>query len=188
MVCLLCERLQRSIQAIQIVCSPSSQILALESLAFNLGPMGLEGIAKVAIAVYKVGFEESDGYGFGKMAKLALEFDKSVCKFSPCGVITLGELAGTAPQEEKSDKNDIATGDDIEKPTRKKMVMPVKHSKKENEAKNGITNRPTKVEKEETVEAPSSQHVEYYLKHSINEKLIKGLVDSHRVNDSLSGA
>ncbi|GJV02746.1 hypothetical protein Tco_1336315 [Tanacetum coccineum] len=61
MVCLLCERLQRSIQAIQIVCSPSSQILALESLAFNLGPMGLEGIAKVAIAVYKVGFEESDG-------------------------------------------------------------------------------------------------------------------------------
>ncbi|GJX88064.1 reverse transcriptase domain-containing protein [Tanacetum coccineum] len=38
------------------------------------------------------------GYGFGKMAKLALEFDKSVCKFSPCGVITLGELSGTAPQ------------------------------------------------------------------------------------------
>ncbi|GJZ20673.1 hypothetical protein Tco_0557263, partial [Tanacetum coccineum] len=38
-----------------------SQILALESLAFNLGPMGLKGIAKVAIAVYKVGFEESDG-------------------------------------------------------------------------------------------------------------------------------
>ncbi|GKD47100.1 hypothetical protein Tco_1271745, partial [Tanacetum coccineum] len=24
-------------------------------------PMGLKGIAKVAIAVYKVGFEESDG-------------------------------------------------------------------------------------------------------------------------------
>ncbi|GKD36689.1 hypothetical protein Tco_1256896, partial [Tanacetum coccineum] len=60
MVCLLCERLQRSVQAIQIVCSPSSQILALESLAFKLGPMGLEGIAKVEIAVYKVGFEESD--------------------------------------------------------------------------------------------------------------------------------
>ncbi|GJU53653.1 reverse transcriptase domain-containing protein [Tanacetum coccineum] len=36
-------------------------ILTLESLVFNLGPMGLKGIAKVAIAVYKVGFEESDG-------------------------------------------------------------------------------------------------------------------------------
>ncbi|GKE70755.1 hypothetical protein Tco_1528827, partial [Tanacetum coccineum] len=33
----------------------------VESLAFNLGPMGLDGIAKVAIAVYKVRFEESDG-------------------------------------------------------------------------------------------------------------------------------
>ncbi|GKB32245.1 hypothetical protein Tco_0871646 [Tanacetum coccineum] len=43
------------------VCSPSSQILALDFLAFNLGPMGLEGIAKVEIVVYKVGFEESDG-------------------------------------------------------------------------------------------------------------------------------
>ncbi|GJZ35654.1 hypothetical protein Tco_0581471 [Tanacetum coccineum] len=35
--------------------------LALDFLAFNLGPIGLEGIAKVEIAVYKVGFEESDG-------------------------------------------------------------------------------------------------------------------------------
>ncbi|GJZ35655.1 hypothetical protein Tco_0581472 [Tanacetum coccineum] len=58
---MIAERLQRSIQAIQNVCSPSSQILALDFLAFNLGPMGLEGIAKVAIAVYKVGFKESDG-------------------------------------------------------------------------------------------------------------------------------
>ncbi|GJZ71986.1 hypothetical protein Tco_0635837 [Tanacetum coccineum] len=58
--------------------------------------------------------------------------------------------------EERSDKNDIATGDDIEKHTRKKMVMPVKNAKKENEAENGIINRPTKVEKEETVKAPIS--------------------------------
>ncbi|GJV72136.1 hypothetical protein Tco_1492131 [Tanacetum coccineum] len=35
--------------------------------------------------------------------------------------------------------------------------------------------------------APSSQPVEYYLKHTINEKLIKGLVDNNRFNDSLSG-
>ncbi|GKE99936.1 zinc finger, CCHC-type containing protein [Tanacetum coccineum] len=36
-------------------------------------------------------------------------------------------------------------------------------------------------------EAPISQPVEYYLKHRINKKLIKGLVDNHRFNDSLSG-
>nr|GEW03823.1 hypothetical protein [Tanacetum cinerariifolium] len=34
--------------------------------------------------------------------------------------------------------------------------------------------------KEEMIEVPSSQPVEYYLKHSINEKLIEGLVDNHR--------
>ncbi|GJV80853.1 hypothetical protein Tco_1516723 [Tanacetum coccineum] len=45
MVCLLCERLQRSIQAIQNVCSPSSQSQALFP-AFKLGPIDLEGIAK----------------------------------------------------------------------------------------------------------------------------------------------
>ncbi|GJY72872.1 putative reverse transcriptase domain-containing protein [Tanacetum coccineum] len=48
-------------------------------LPFYHGPMGLKGIAKVAIAVYKVGFEESDGDG-------------------PCGVKSLRELAETAPE------------------------------------------------------------------------------------------
>ncbi|GKG64206.1 hypothetical protein Tco_0651307, partial [Tanacetum coccineum] len=36
-----------------------------------------------------------------------------------------------------------------------------------------------KAEKEEAVEAPSSQLVEYYLKHRINEKQIEGLVDNY---------
>ncbi|GJS65216.1 hypothetical protein Tco_0679780 [Tanacetum coccineum] len=54
-----------------------------------------------------------------------------------------------------------------------------------NEAKYGIKNEPIrKAGKEDTTEAPSSQPVEYYLKHRINEKLIKGLVDNHRFNDS----
>ncbi|GJY83901.1 hypothetical protein Tco_0497277 [Tanacetum coccineum] len=35
-------------------------------------------------------------------------------------------------------------------------------------------------EEEESVEAPSSQLVGYYLKHRINEKLIKGLIENHR--------
>ncbi|GJS52404.1 reverse transcriptase domain-containing protein [Tanacetum coccineum] len=55
--------------------------------------------------------------------------------------------------------------------------MPVKEAKKEDEAENEL-NR--KAGKEETTGAPSSQPVEYYLKHRINEKLIEGLVDNHR--------
>ncbi|GKB05657.1 hypothetical protein Tco_0833852 [Tanacetum coccineum] len=55
--------------------------------------------------------------------------------------------------------------------------MPVKEAKKEDEAKNE-PNR--KAGKEETTRVPSSQPVEYYLKHRINEKLIEGLVDNHR--------
>ncbi|GJQ90556.1 MAK10-like protein [Tanacetum coccineum] len=57
----------------------------------------------------------------------------------------------------------------------------VKEAEKENGAENRTKNEPIKRgEKEEVVEAPSSQHVEYYLKHMINEKLIEGLVDNHR--------
>ncbi|GJR52098.1 zinc finger, CCHC-type containing protein [Tanacetum coccineum] len=41
-------------------------------------------------------------------------------------------------------------------------------------------------EEEEMIEVPSSQPVECYLKHDINKKLIEGLVDNHRFNDSIS--
>ncbi|GKB44161.1 hypothetical protein Tco_0889103 [Tanacetum coccineum] len=86
-------------------------------------------------------------------------------------------------EEERNNDNNVVTSDDVEKPTRTDTGMPV------NEAKNGIKNEPIrKAKKEETTEAPSSQPVEYYLKHKINEKLIEGLVDNHRFNDSLSGA
>ncbi|GKC56034.1 hypothetical protein Tco_1083632, partial [Tanacetum coccineum] len=51
----------------------------------------------------------------------------------------------------------------------------------EAEKKNEVGNK-------EMTEVPSSQPVEYYLKHSINKKLIEGLVDNRRFNDSLSGA
>ncbi|GKD76831.1 hypothetical protein Tco_1339452, partial [Tanacetum coccineum] len=62
--------------------------------------------------------------------------------------------------------------------------MPVKEVEKEDEAENE-PNR--KAGKEETTGAPNSQPIEYYLKHRINEKLIEGLMDNHRFNDSLSG-
>ncbi|GJY03885.1 hypothetical protein Tco_0369825 [Tanacetum coccineum] len=91
----------------------------------------------------------------------------------------------TRGEEERSEKADVTAGDDFEKPTKTEMEMPVKEAKKEDEAENE-PNR--KAEKEETTEAPSSQPVEYYLKHRINEKLIEGLMGYHRFNDSLSGA
>nr|GEZ66673.1 hypothetical protein [Tanacetum cinerariifolium]GEZ66687.1 hypothetical protein [Tanacetum cinerariifolium] len=48
-------------------------------------------------------------------------------------------------------------------------------------------NKPIKKpEKAEVVEAPSSQLLEYYLKLRITEKLIDGLGDNNRFNDSLS--
>ncbi|GJS12485.1 MAK10-like protein [Tanacetum coccineum] len=62
--------------------------------------------------------------------------------------------------------------------------MPVKEAETDNGAKNGIKNEPIKRdEKGEGVEAPSSQPVEYYLKHRINEKLIEGLIDNQRKED-----
>ncbi|GJS26561.1 zinc finger, CCHC-type containing protein [Tanacetum coccineum] len=75
------------------------------------------------------------------------------------------------------EKTDITTSDDFEKPTKTETEMPVKEAKKEDEAENEPNK---KAEKEETTEAPSSQPVEYYLKHKINEKLIEGLVGNHR--------
>ncbi|GJV90294.1 zinc finger, CCHC-type containing protein [Tanacetum coccineum] len=63
--------------------------------------------------------------------------------------------------------------------------MPIKEAEKEDEAENEPNK---KVGKEETTGAPSSQPVEYYPKHRINEKLIEGLIDNHRFNDYLSGA
>ncbi|GJV04599.1 hypothetical protein Tco_1338168 [Tanacetum coccineum] len=66
--------------------------------------------------------------------------------------------------------------------------MLVKKTEKKNEDENGTKNEPVKrAKREEAVETPSSQSIGYYLKHRINEKLIEGLIDNHRFNDSLSG-
>nr|GEY98582.1 hypothetical protein [Tanacetum cinerariifolium] len=79
----------------------------------------------------------------------------------------------TRGKKERSEKTNVTTGDDFEKPTKTETEMPVKEAEKEDEAGN-VPNR--KARKEETTEAPSSQPVEYYLKHMINKKLIEGLV------------
>ncbi|GKB73414.1 hypothetical protein Tco_0934826 [Tanacetum coccineum] len=87
-------------------------------------------------------------------------------------------------EEERSDKTD-ETLDNTVKPTITETKIPVKEAKKNNETKN----KPIKKDEEkEVVEVLSSWPVEYYLKHRINEKLIEGLVDNNRFNDSLSRA
>nr|GEX90370.1 hypothetical protein [Tanacetum cinerariifolium] len=63
--------------------------------------------------------------------------------------------------------------------------IPVKEAKRNNETKN----KPIKkAENKEVEEVLSSRPVKYCLKHRINEKLIKGVVDNNRFNDSLSRA
>nr|GEZ42438.1 hypothetical protein [Tanacetum cinerariifolium] len=73
----------------------------------------------------------------------------------------------------------------------KNNIEPIAPAMTESETKDGAKNKTKnkpikKAEKEEAVEVPSSQPIEYYLKHRISEKLIDGLVDNHRFNDSLS--
>ncbi|GJQ90903.1 MAK10-like protein [Tanacetum coccineum] len=85
-------------------------------------------------------------------------------------------------EEERSDKTDVTPGN-TEMPTKIKMQM------KEVKMNNEVECEPIKMaEEEETTEVPSSQPVEYYLKHDINKKLIEGFVDNHRFNDFLSRA
>ncbi|GJT74652.1 hypothetical protein Tco_1041377 [Tanacetum coccineum] len=88
-------------------------------------------------------------------------------------------------EEESNDNDDMAVDDGINR-THTEMLL--KEAEKETEAKNGIKNKPIKrAEREEIAETSISQPVGYYLKHRINEKLIEGLIDNHRFNDSLSG-
>ncbi|GJT98500.1 MAK10-like protein [Tanacetum coccineum] len=90
-------------------------------------------------------------------------------------------------KEENNNEDNATTGDDIEKTSGSYPKMPVKEAEKENEAENGAKNESNKrAEREEVVESPSSQPVGYYLKHRINEKIIQGLGDNNRFNDSLS--
>nr|GEV50884.1 hypothetical protein [Tanacetum cinerariifolium] len=93
----------------------------------------------------------------------------------------INSISLTRGEEEKNDEDDVTTSDGIEKTSGSDPEMLVKEAEKENEAKNGTKNEPIKrAEREEALEAPSSQPVGYYLKHMINEKLIERLVDNHR--------
>ncbi|GKB07234.1 MAK10-like protein [Tanacetum coccineum] len=81
-----------------------------------------------------------------------------------------------------------APGDDSKETDGPDMEVLVKEAETKNAAESGAKNEPIKkTKKEEVVETSNSRPVEYYLKHRINEKLIEGLVDNNRFNDSLSG-
>ncbi|GJZ90946.1 zinc finger, CCHC-type containing protein, partial [Tanacetum coccineum] len=73
-------------------------------------------------------------------------------------------------------------------PTAAEAEMPVMEAGIKNGAKNGAENKSIKTpENKEIVKAPGSQPIAYYLKHKINEKLIKGLINNNRFNNSRSG-
>ncbi|GJV61062.1 zinc finger, CCHC-type containing protein [Tanacetum coccineum] len=96
-------------------------------------------------------------------------------------------------EEEMNFHDNASSSNSIKRPDGSDMEVQLNEVEKKNEAENGTKNEPiksakkepTQVEEEESAEAPSSQPVGYYLKHRINEKLIKGLVENHMFNDSL---
>nr|GEV18779.1 hypothetical protein [Tanacetum cinerariifolium] len=79
-------------------------------------------------------------------------------------------------EEERSDKVE-ETLDNTVKRAKKETEITVKEAERNDETKNELIK---KAENKETTKSPSSQPVEYYLKHSINKKLIEGLVNNHR--------
>ncbi|GKB22466.1 MAK10-like protein, partial [Tanacetum coccineum] len=88
-------------------------------------------------------------------------------------------------EEEENNKMD-ETPDNTKMPTETEML--VREAEAMNGAENEAGNESIKTPKnDEAVEASRSQPVAYYLKHKINEKLIKGLVKNNRFNNSLSG-
>ncbi|GJX18113.1 MAK10-like protein [Tanacetum coccineum] len=89
-------------------------------------------------------------------------------------------------EEEENNKTD-ETPDNTKMPT--ETEMPVRKAEAMNGAENGAGNESIKIpENDEAVDVPESQPVAYYLKHKINEKMIKGLVENNRFNNSLSGS
>ncbi|GJY05716.1 MAK10-like protein [Tanacetum coccineum] len=87
--------------------------------------------------------------------------------------------------EERGSNRTKVTPDNAEKLTKTETGMPVIEVEKINEVENGAKNKSIKTSKsEEAAKAPGSQPVAYYLKYKINEKLIKGLVNNTRFNNS----
>ncbi|GJZ16511.1 MAK10-like protein [Tanacetum coccineum] len=89
--------------------------------------------------------------------------------------------------DERESNGTKSTSDCTKEPTKTETEMPVVETKEVNEVESEANASKTS-KNEEAVEAPGSQPVTYYLKHKINEKLIKGLVNNKRFNNSQLGA
>ncbi|GJY18494.1 putative cytochrome P450 [Tanacetum coccineum] len=100
----------------------------------------------------------------------------------------------TIIEEEKGIQDNAMYDNDIVRPNESNTMVPLKEVDKENEAKNGVGDKVVKsdeeklkkIDEEKLGEAPNSQSVGYYLKHKINEKLVEGLTENQKFNDSLS--
>ncbi|GKC76678.1 hypothetical protein Tco_1127452 [Tanacetum coccineum] len=88
-------------------------------------------------------------------------------------------------KDKSIENNDVADKNVIE-PSELNEVEPIEEEMEDgtdNESVGGMKEELTRGEM--LVEMPRSEPIGYYLKHEINEKLIKGLVDNHKYNDSL---
>ncbi|GKB93291.1 integrase, catalytic region, zinc finger, CCHC-type containing protein [Tanacetum coccineum] len=89
----------------------------------------------------------------------------------------------------------IRTSDSPIPKSKLNAVKPIELDDRKKEMEDGMNDESVRSRKEELaewetkaevlVEKPRSQPVGYYLKHEINEKLIEGIVDTHKYNDSL---
>ncbi|GKA82997.1 hypothetical protein Tco_0789745 [Tanacetum coccineum] len=95
----------------------------------------------------------------------------------------VNSISLTKGEEEGSNRTKV-TPENTKKLTETKTETPVIEVKKMNEVENEAGNKLIKTSENE--EAPGSQPVAYYLKHKINEKLIKGLVNNNKFNNSRS--
>ncbi|GJV49257.1 MAK10-like protein [Tanacetum coccineum] len=97
-------------------------------------------------------------------------------------------------EKEKDLVNNRAIIESIVEPSKSEEEEPPKKASVTNEVERRADDEPTKSvrenvtknEEEEAAGVSSSHTVGYYLKHRINEKLIEGLVDNQKFNDSLS--
>nr|GEX39670.1 hypothetical protein [Tanacetum cinerariifolium] len=96
----------------------------------------------------------------------------------------LNSISLTKEEEIGSDRTMMTPGN-AEKPTETKTETPIREVEEINKVENRAKTIKTS-ENDKAVEAPGSQPVAYYLKHKINVKLIKGLVNNNRFNNSRS--
>ncbi|GKE67750.1 zinc finger, CCHC-type containing protein, partial [Tanacetum coccineum] len=94
------------------------------------------------------GWNDAKEFMFGLLKELTTNRDpeKVLIREEAKSPVTknVNSIALARGEEKRNDGNDVATGNDIEKPTGTETGMPVKEAEKENEAKNEIKNEPIK--------------------------------------------